>query len=296
MNKNNLDIDANNDYHIYDFNNTEWNMESDLELGLNIQNNEIIDELHEQINENPLYINQIDNNEDSVIQIDDNIFEKIDKVEIVVSRYDETLEWTLEYPFNLFKYTVYNKGNNCDFEKLHVKKIINLQNLGKYEHTYLYHIIYNYNNLSEILVFFPGSINTKNKKDKAKNILEKIIYYKFNEAIFIAKITKNNIYNEFKDFEINDPTIEKCIMRPYGKWFLFHFGNINAYIYSNDSIFSIHKKDILQHNVLRYKRLMYGLSRHSNPEICSYITKSWAAIFYPLTNTKIIFVEEDNHE
>jgi len=43
------------------------------------------------------------------------------KIEIVVARYNEDLSWTNEFPFNKFNYTVYNKGNNDNFEKKYVK-------------------------------------------------------------------------------------------------------------------------------------------------------------------------------
>ena len=36
---------------------------------------------------------------------------------IIVSRYNEDLAWTLEFPFNQFNYIVYNKGINDTFEK-----------------------------------------------------------------------------------------------------------------------------------------------------------------------------------
>ena len=34
-----------------------------------------------------------------------------DRIEIVVSRYNESLGWTLYPPFNQFRYTVYNDKN-----------------------------------------------------------------------------------------------------------------------------------------------------------------------------------------
>jgi hypothetical protein len=54
---------------------------------------------------------------------------------------------------------------SASFKNFAVKKIVNLPNVGKCDHTYLYHIINNYNNLSKILVFLPGSINMENKKN-----------------------------------------------------------------------------------------------------------------------------------
>ena len=56
-------------------------------------------------------------------------------VEIIIARYNESLSWTLLTPFNQFKYTVYNKGDNALFEKKHVSKIINLPNVGINDHT-----------------------------------------------------------------------------------------------------------------------------------------------------------------
>ena len=46
-------------------------------------------------------------------------------IDIVVSRYNEKLNWINEFPFNQFNYTVYNKGENDNFIKTNVIKIIN---------------------------------------------------------------------------------------------------------------------------------------------------------------------------
>ena len=80
-------------------------------------------------------------------------------VKIIVARYNEDLSWMKESPFNKFRYIVYNKGINDDFEKCNVDKIIQLPNVGRCDHTYLYYIIENYNKLSDIAVFFLGSLN-----------------------------------------------------------------------------------------------------------------------------------------
>jgi hypothetical protein len=39
------------------------------------------------------------------------------KVDIIVSRFNESLEWMNEEPFNNFRYIVYNKGENENLEK-----------------------------------------------------------------------------------------------------------------------------------------------------------------------------------
>ena len=227
----------------------------------------------------------------------------INDVEIVVSRYNEDLRWMLESPFNEFQYTVYNKGVNENFEKSNVKEIISLPNVGRCDHTFLYHIIKNYNNLSPITVFFPGSINMSNKKEKAIKILEIIKNKNFQYGAFVGQYSES-IFNDFElfsmethpcgdksNFDLNPETVLKpSILRPYGTWYKYHFKNINVNIYTYWGILSIHKDDILQHPIERYKQLIYGTSLHSNPEVTHYIERSWGAIFHPFRKTLVKIV------
>jgi hypothetical protein len=73
------------------------------------------------------------------------------KVSIVIARYKEDIEWALAYNDIAI---IYNKGDNIN---LPFNKIIKLQNIGREGHTYLYHIIKNYNNLSDRTIFTQGS-------------------------------------------------------------------------------------------------------------------------------------------
>jgi hypothetical protein len=77
-------------------------------------------------------------------------------------------------------------------------------------------------------------------------------------------------------------------IRPYGNWYRFHFGNLHIRYYTINSIFSIDKNDICQHSKERYIWLLKQLGLHANPEVGHYIERSWAAIFYPLKNTKVL--------
>lgn len=221
------------------------------------------------------------------------------RIEIVVARYNEDLAWTHEAPFNRFKYTVYNKGVNDQFEKKYVSKIIPLENVGRCDHTYLYHIVHNFHTLAPITVFFPGSINHPVKKKSAIRILNAILFRK--RAIFLGTRTHNlkSHFHSFKldEWQCTDPknaelNSEKkllpAIIRPYGAWYKFHFGNTIVKYWCIHGIFSIHKMDIIKHRIERYQRLLAGVERHSNPEVGHYIERSWAAIFHPLLFTKVI--------
>jgi hypothetical protein len=220
-------------------------------------------------------------------------------IRIIVSRYNEKLEWLNEEPFNRFKYIIYNKGINDDFEKKNVINIINLPNIGRCDHTYLYHIVNNYNNLAIINVFFPGSLNNEYKKSNAKKILYNILKYK--TAIFLGT-PSSNIKEQFNNFTLEhwcctdaanqnlnpETKLLPALIRPFGKWFNYHFGNIIVKYWCIHGIFSVHKYDITKHSLSRYTKLLDGVGRHSNPEVGHYIERSWAAIFHPLLFSKIM--------
>jgi hypothetical protein len=69
------------------------------------------------------------------------------KKELVISSYTEDLLWINEIDSSVKLY-VYNKDNRPN--------TINLPNIGREAHTYLYHICNNYNNLSDYIFFLQG--------------------------------------------------------------------------------------------------------------------------------------------
>lgn len=76
--------------------------------------------------------------------IDDN-FKKY--LEVVIARHEEDLSWASKYK----EYTtIYNKGESD------VEGSIKLKNIGREAHTYLHHIVNNYDNLADYTVFLQG--------------------------------------------------------------------------------------------------------------------------------------------
>ena len=220
-------------------------------------------------------------------------------IEIVVARYNEDLSWTKEYPFNQFKYTIYNKGSNDDFTRPSLYRVFQLPNVGRCDHTYLYHIVNNYAVLAPITIFLPGSIKIHYKKTVAIQLINHILSSK--NAVFLGFQSKN-IKTKFANFTLDnwtatnlnnrinnsDTHLEPALLRPYGKWYTHFFGNTIVQKYCYMGIFSINKLDIIKHDVSRYTQLLNSVSTHSNPEVGHYIERSWAAIFHPLVATKFV--------
>jgi hypothetical protein len=71
-------------------------------------------------------------------------------INIVIARYNENLDWA--FPYNDIA-IVYNKGDNNIPDFL---KRINIQNVGREGHTYLYHILNNYCELSSRTIFLQA--------------------------------------------------------------------------------------------------------------------------------------------
>jgi len=214
---------------------------------------------------------------------------------ICISRYNEDLSWTLEYPFNQFHYIVYNKGINDHFEKKYVVKVVNLPNVGRCDHTYLYHVLTYYHSLPNIVIFLPGSTNMDKKKCIAKKLLMNILLTK--KAIFIG-VPVPSILEKFQSFSQetyccqeptnqslnNESSLYPCPQRPFGTWFVEHgFQDVPFFCYFG--VFAIDKKDILQHPKARYHTLLKELAVHSNPEVGHYTERAWASIFGPFRHT-----------
>lgn len=224
-------------------------------------------------------------------------------IEFIISRYNEDLSWTIEPIFNEYKYIIYNKSDNENFVKTNIKEIITLPNVGRCDHTYLYHVVSNYNNLSDIIVFLPGSLNMPQKKNKAIDIITRIKKNGYQTAIFSGHYVKN-IHKYFYNFNLNE---WKCSfkqnyiknsenkltlsqIRPFGKWYEYFFQNRDTHtpIFTFGGVFSIDKRDILQNNIEWYILFLEQLSTSSNPEVGHYIERSWCSIFGPIKNTRVL--------
>lgn len=92
----------------------------------------------------------------------------INDAEIVITRYDETLEWTKNFEHIC---TVYNKGPTL-LKDSGFAKVIEVPNYGINEEVLLRHIIENYDNLATMTFFCQGKI-----LDRPDQPLYPILYY-----------------------------------------------------------------------------------------------------------------------
>jgi hypothetical protein len=223
-------------------------------------------------------------------------FDEAGNVEIVISRYEEDINWINEEPFSKFKIICYNKGSPIvDHHKIYKNcKVVKLPNVGRCDHTYLYHIITRYDSLSNVTVFLPASCMDSHKRDQTSKVMDAAI--KTQNTVLIGNISDKNIRETFYDFQLDnwkatneknnamnpESKLKPSNVRPYGKWYdtnLHHAEDVNIVCYYG--IFAISKKHIVQNPVSYYQNLIEYVDDHSNPEAGHYLERSWGVIFYP---------------
>ena len=155
-------------------------------------------------------------------------------VTLVIARYNENMDW-LNHFLNDSKYTIicYNKGS----ELLNLSEKISqirLPNVGREAHTYLYHILTNYDNLTDYTVFVQGNpfdhiqsnvYVLKSMIDTHVNSLSKELYYlayrKEYERIHFYK--ELHIENYMKYFNLG--IMDRVVFSP-GAQYVVHRDNI----------------------------------------------------------------------
>lgn len=219
-------------------------------------------------------------------------------LDLIISYYKEDLGWLDRYKDVKFnKVYLYNKGPN----KLPETKIpyieIKLENIGRCDHTYLYHIISKYDELADNNIFTTGSVDLAHKSKKLDYILKKTL--QTNNSVFEGSYYFN-VRDSVYDFQMShyESTYERnntkenmavSKIRPFGKWYDSHFKGINIHLINWSGIFSISRKHIQQHTKEYYKNLIDDFPNNSNPEVGHYFERAWLAVFNPIPNECIYY-------
>lgn len=226
---------------------------------------------------------------------------KKNSIDIVIARYNENLDWINKLDLNKFRnIIIYNKGDKESINLNHISniKIIDLKNVGRCDHTYLYHIINNYNNLADVTVFLPGSANMDYKWKMTNKVINKVL--ETNDSVFFANNTSIDSLYQFKldNWKSSSPEnvkknpeskLEPCPERPFGKWYINNFRNIPIEYVVYCGIFAVSREDIHKQDISFYKKIIKYVDYHSNPEAGHYIERSWMSMFYPVKKECIYF-------
>lgn len=216
-------------------------------------------------------------------------------VDLVIARYKENLDWLKAVDISRFRRVIiYNKDDAVfKFESPTAKgnvQIVKLPNVGRCDHTYLHHIIENYdNNLATITVFLPGSCDIDYKKDRCNHAIMTAIEH----GITTIPIggPNDDFRKQLHDFHMDgyasahplnrqfDDALEVAQDRPFGVWYKKVFGDqpIRSIVWSG--IFAASETQIKSRSKDFYIQMSHYLDKHSNPEVGHYVERAWATIF-----------------
>lgn len=172
------------------------------------------------------------------------------KIDIIVARYNENLEWTKVFS----NVIIYNKGEALENNYNQVF----LNNVGREGHTYYKHICNNYDNLNEYTVFLQG-----NPFDHSPNIITNLHNYITNKTL--------NIDFEFLSESILDCNLSGCIhhegiplIETYEKIFGIKKNSMN-FQFGAGAQFIVSRKKILQRPKEFYEKIVKMLETNSDP-------------------------------
>lgn len=232
--------------------------------------------------------------------------------DIVIARYKEKLDWLPKY--NKYKFRnvyIYNKysGDNGKSSKdigcvLNSKECIkiNLNNEGRCDHTYLYHIIENYTNLADVTIFSKGSSDMFRESVKLEYTIAKV--FEVQDTVISADTLPAPVHIFLSNFSLDtyrsshpinfdDENYEEASkmkpasIRPFGKWYEARFPGLDMFKVVYAGIFALSRKQILQKPKSYYQNLIKELEGHPNPEVGHYFERSWMAIFHPIPDSCI---------
>lgn len=216
-----------------------------------------------------------------------------DKPNLIISYYDEDLSWLnmLEHLSN--KIYIYHKKapyawpKNLDKKLKHKISIHKMKNIGRDPHSYLYHIIHNYNHLGKRNVFTIASAQWVSR-------FSTLIYRLLDKPYCWKKYPKEKIKNySFPGIgflnmipHMNKPytTFEKSEFDSFGQWSEHYLNipkeNLQEYeICEWDGIFSATDKEIQKYPKELYQKIIKSVENSENPENGYYVTFTWQILF-----------------
>ena len=235
--------------------------------------------------------------------------------DMVISIYKEKLDWLKaydkpEYTFrNIYLYNKFEGNNEKTSTDLGAvlggKEAIkiDLKNVGRCDHTYLYHIIQNWDNLADVTIFTKGSADLPREKDKMDFMIQKLFDKtdpKPRTSIFKVIKLALSVPVQFGTFKLNayqsthpnnrgdsigniyNRKMGLANPRPFGKWYKENFNDLPIYHVSLAGVMTVSRELIKQHDKAYYERFLKQLELHENPEVGHYIERSWIALFHPV--------------
>ena len=221
----------------------------------------------------------------------------IGTIDCVVSRYNEYINWIASLPNYISKIYIYNKGENelyfKDFtpppEVLAKLVFIKLPNVGRIDHTIAYHILNNWNNLPDNLIFLPGTTVMCLKKGQYLYAIKKNIQNlkskhhgffapRFHRVTETFNYSIDNYSPSGKCNRNGNPFI-KSEYRTLKDWKKAIIDDVPMQYVQYRGMFAVSKENILHIDKKIYENILKSLSVGDNIENAHFVERIWAHLF-----------------
>lgn len=182
-------------------------------------------------------------------------------IKIVVARYNEDVSWLSDIQHDKI---VYNKGN-------FLENTIVLKNIGREALTYLYHIVENYDNISEWTVFLQG-----NPFDHCKNIIE-IINNMPHSLDTLYKCSNGCYPLAHTYYEESEETGRLLGVYPEELYKRFFISGKKIFRYASGAQYIVNKKNIINKSLKFYQDIIDKCNWYSHAPWS--IERLWSDIF-----------------
>lgn len=165
-------------------------------------------------------------------------------------------------------------------------KIVTLENIGRESYVVHYHILKNYDDLPDKLMFIPA--NWKGRVHALNQMLMCVTAERFTPAPCVVKWENEQYFTIDKwhgTSEMNRQEVEKqeftlSAIRPFGEWYKQRIPVPYKDLAVLNGIFSVPKKNILRYPRESYERWLEELRNSGpNPEVGHYWERTWYALF-----------------
>ena len=203
---------------------------------------------------------------------------------VIISRFNENLDWIKKINSE-FEIVVYNKGDKIEIDKKY--KLIEIKNVGRESHTWLYHISENYENISENNIFLQGRIDDlgcmayKDVSRYLKN-LNKNGFNASRLGLLSPFHWKDNLSID-KDLRYKDAWHQNHISKNYlgfRKYAKKFFPKIPIFLpTSYGGCFAVTRDAIHKHSKDFYSEMLFTLNKHYHPIEAHFLERLWCYMF-----------------
>jgi hypothetical protein len=209
------------------------------------------------------------------------------KSQIIISKYNEDISWVKQIDNEEAEIFIYNKGTKITEKYSPRVKVLDLKNIGREAHTYLHHIVSNYEGLPEKIIFtqaHPNDHVSENFKSDFFDFLNSPDEFRyFSKNILEMRIDQDGVEESGilnGSFWRNKHSLESCCVTvPFE---LIPKIESKKWLFGTGAIFGVSRELILKNSKEFYRRSLDILEESSDPVIspeAHAFERSWHLIF-----------------